>query len=171
MKVNLFHVIIYRSSHSEVFLGKGVLKIWSKFTREHPCRRAISITCIFIEITFWHESSPVNLLHIFRTPFPMNTAGWLLLNAVYRHNQWTNFFMIGTSLMIVLKNEVLCNRCIVQRVKIKPLSIYLHQRLSHCPEPLQKDSLQKDTWKQMLATSSCICLQRVITIFHNFGKS
>ena len=23
--------------------------------------------------------SPVNLLHIFRTPFPMNTSGWLLL--------------------------------------------------------------------------------------------
>ena len=148
-----------------MFLGKGVLKIWSKFTREHPCRSAISITCNFIEITLWHESSPVNLLHIFRTPFPMNTAGWLLLNPVYRPNQWTNFFMIGTSLMKVLKNEVLCNRCMVKRVKIQPLSIYLHKRLSHCPETLQKDSLQKDTWKQMLATSSCICLQRVTTIF------
>ena len=27
----------YRSSHPEVFLGKGVLKICSKFTGEHPC--------------------------------------------------------------------------------------------------------------------------------------
>ena len=26
-----------RSSHPEVFLGKGVLKIYSKFTGEHPC--------------------------------------------------------------------------------------------------------------------------------------
>ena len=28
----------YRSSHSEVFLGKGVPKICSKFTGEHSCR-------------------------------------------------------------------------------------------------------------------------------------
>ena len=33
----------YRSSHSELFLRKGVLKICSKFTREHPCWSAISI--------------------------------------------------------------------------------------------------------------------------------
>ena len=26
-----------RSSHLEVFLGKGVPKIYSKFTGEHPC--------------------------------------------------------------------------------------------------------------------------------------
>ena len=34
---------ICRSSNTEVFLGKGVLKICSKFTGEHPCRSAISI--------------------------------------------------------------------------------------------------------------------------------
>ena len=32
-----------RSSHPDVFLGKGVLKICSKFTAEHPWRSAISI--------------------------------------------------------------------------------------------------------------------------------
>ena len=32
-----------RSSPPEVFLGKGVLKICSKFTGEHPCQNAISI--------------------------------------------------------------------------------------------------------------------------------
>ena len=26
-----------------------------------------------IEITLWHQRSPVNLLHIFGTPFPKNT--------------------------------------------------------------------------------------------------
>ena len=36
----------------------------------------------FIEITLWHGCSPVSLLHIFRTPFPKNTSGWLLLNIV-----------------------------------------------------------------------------------------
>ena len=31
-------VVISRSSHPEVFLIKSVLKIWSKFAREQPCR-------------------------------------------------------------------------------------------------------------------------------------
>ena len=34
----------------------------------------------FIEITLWHGCSPVNLLHIFRTPFSKNTSRWLLLS-------------------------------------------------------------------------------------------
>ena len=33
----------------------------------------------FIEITLGHGCSPVNLLHIYRTPFLRNTSGWLLL--------------------------------------------------------------------------------------------
>ena len=32
-----------RSGRPEVFLGKGVLKICSKFSEEHPCRSVISI--------------------------------------------------------------------------------------------------------------------------------
>ena len=31
------------------------------------------------KVRFRHGCSPVNLLHIFRTPFPKNTYGWLLL--------------------------------------------------------------------------------------------
>ena len=34
---------MFRSSRPEVFLAKGVLKICSKFTGEHPCRSVISI--------------------------------------------------------------------------------------------------------------------------------
>ena len=47
-------MMISKSSRVEVvFLRKGVLKICSKFTEEHPCRNAISIKflCNFIEIT------------------------------------------------------------------------------------------------------------------------
>ena len=33
----------------------------------------------FIEITFWHGCSLVNLMHNFRTPFPKNTSDGLLL--------------------------------------------------------------------------------------------
>ena len=41
----------FRSSPSEVFLGKGVLKMCSKFTREHPCRSAISVKLQSMSIT------------------------------------------------------------------------------------------------------------------------
>ena len=65
-----------RSSLTEVFLGKGVLKICSNFTGEHPCQSVISIKllCNFIEIIVWHTCSPVNLLHIFRILSPKNTS-------------------------------------------------------------------------------------------------
>ena len=73
---------MYRGSHSEVFQGESVREICSKFTGEHPCRSAVSIKLQsnFIEITIQHGFSPVNLLHIFKTPFLKNTSGWLLLN-------------------------------------------------------------------------------------------
>ena len=61
----------YRSSRSEVFCWKDVLKICSKLTEEHPCRSAISIKLLsnFIEIALRHGCSPVNLLHIFQNTF------------------------------------------------------------------------------------------------------
>ena len=71
----------FRSSPPEVLLGKGVLKICKKFTGEYPCRSVILIKllCNFTEITLQHGCSPVNLLHIFRAPFPQDTSGGLLL--------------------------------------------------------------------------------------------
>ena len=73
---------IGRSSRPEVFLRKVVLKICSKLTGEHPRQGVISIKllCNFIGIAFRHGCPPVNLLHIFRIPFPTNTSGWLLLD-------------------------------------------------------------------------------------------
>ena len=70
-----------RSSHQEVFVRKGVLKIYSKFTGEHLYRSVIltKMQSNFIEITLRHGWSPVNLLHIFRTPFTKNASGCLLL--------------------------------------------------------------------------------------------
>ena len=59
-----------RSSYPEVFSGKGVLEICIQFTGENPFRSASSINMF---------NSPVNLLHFFRTPFPRNTSGRLLL--------------------------------------------------------------------------------------------
>ena len=40
--MQVLHCHFFRSSRPEVFLEKGVLKICSKFTGEHPCRSVIS---------------------------------------------------------------------------------------------------------------------------------
>ena len=59
---------------------KSVPKICSKVTGERPCRSAVSmkLVCNFSEITLRRGCSPVNMLHIFRTPF-LNTSEWLFL--------------------------------------------------------------------------------------------
>ena len=43
---------------------------------------SINLQSNFIEIALWHGCSPANLLHIFRTYFPRNTSGWLLLSFI-----------------------------------------------------------------------------------------
>ena len=70
---------IFRSIRPEVFLGKGVLKICSKFRGQHLCQSAISIKLLCSLPR--HGCSPVNLLHIFRT-LPKNSPGQLLLNII-----------------------------------------------------------------------------------------
>ena len=83
-----------RRSHSEVFLGKVVLKICSKFIGEHPCRSLISIKlqskATLLKSHFGMGAySPVNVLHIFRLLFIKNTSGWLLQHHKY---VWVQFF-------------------------------------------------------------------------------
>ena len=80
---------LFRSNRPEEFLVKGFPKICSKFTGEQPCQSVISIKLRsnFVEITPLHGCSPVNLLHIFRTPFSKNTYGWLFL-AIWIRNQF-----------------------------------------------------------------------------------
>ena len=96
-----------RSSPPQVLLGKDVLIICSKFTGKHPCWSVISIKLQnhFIEITL--RCSPVNLLHIFRTSFPNNTSGWLLLKwpsdrMIYFQCQW----MLHDQILSVLSWDI-----------------------------------------------------------------
>ena len=83
--------------HPEVFLEKGVLKICMKSTGEHPCRSVISIMLQsnFIEITLRHGCSPVNLLHIFRTPFTKNTSGRLLHAYIFDIMNYLSLFRVS----------------------------------------------------------------------------
>ena len=72
---------IFQSSPTSLFLSRGVLKICSKFTGEHPCQSVISVKllCSFIKIILRHGCSPLNMLHIFKTPFYKNIHVGLLL--------------------------------------------------------------------------------------------
>ena len=68
--LSFIEVAGYTNSPLEVFLGKGVLKICTRFTGEHPSQSVISIKLPnnFIETILRHGWSPVNLLQICRTP-------------------------------------------------------------------------------------------------------
>ena len=96
---------VFRSSPPEVFLGKGVLEICSKFTGEHPCQSAISIKLQsnFIEITLWHRCSPVNLLHIFSIPFLKNTSRQLLLPILISYTENCAKYIPGFDLLQILR--------------------------------------------------------------------
>ena len=95
--LNFLYESVFRSSRLEVFIGKGVPKICSKFTGKHSCRIVILIKllCSFIEITLRLGYSPVKLLHIFKTSFPKNTCGGVLLR----------IFLLNSSILI-LKNRL-----------------------------------------------------------------
>ena len=74
---------MFRSNPLEMFLGKDVLKICSKFTREYSCGSVISMMLLykFIDIALWHERSHVNLQYNLRIPLYKNVYRGLLLNA------------------------------------------------------------------------------------------
>ena len=99
-----------RSSHLVVFLGIGFPKICNKFTGEHPCWSAISKTFKrrFIALTLQHECSPVDLLYIFRTPFPKNTSGRLFLLIGLKLDRLSCYLSLS---FYRLELQSLCLRC------------------------------------------------------------
>ena len=74
------HLILLRSSPSDVFLGKGFLKICSKFIGEHPWQSVISIKLQSTSACVFSCNSAAD----FRTSFYKNTSGGLLLIIRFR---------------------------------------------------------------------------------------
>ena len=115
LKISLFYSL-FRSSHSEVFLRKSVLKICAKFTGEHSCQSATSIKlqskCI--EVALRDGCFPLNLLHVFRIPFPKNTSEWLLLT-----------FLLNT-IALLIAVSIYCY-LIIYRAKQKHLNHFTSQ--------------------------------------------
>ena len=105
---------LYRSSRPGVFLVKGVLKICSKFLGEHPCRNVISVKllCSFIEMKLRRGCSPLNLLHNFRTPFPMNATGWLFLLVItFRTRNYRKLYILTVETIINVANRKSLSLC------------------------------------------------------------
>ena len=94
-----------RSSHPEMFLGKGVLEIYSKFTGEHPCQSAISIKLQsnFTEIILRHMFS-CKFATYFRTTFFRNTSGRLLLNEVLNWNYFDRSYQCHSNVRFTNTN-------------------------------------------------------------------
>ena len=69
-----------RSNPPQVFLGKGIPKICSKFAPKQPCQHVI----------LWRGSYPEKLLLIFRTPFLKNTSGEQLLTMLHLSHSLKN---------------------------------------------------------------------------------
>ena len=53
----------------------------------------------FIEITLSHGCSPVNLLHIFKTPFQQNTSGWLFLKTLTEYTSTADLKAFHTNVL------------------------------------------------------------------------
>ena len=91
----------FRSSRSEVFLGKGVLKICDKIAREHACQSVISI----------NECPPVNLLYIFKTHFPKKTSGRFLLKRFFKY--FSKLSQHSKQLLLLIKPPILLKRLLI----------------------------------------------------------
>ena len=79
----------FRSSHPEVILKRRCSE-----NMQQIYRRTLMPKCGFNKVAmqlYWNRNSAwvfsVNLLHIFRTPFPRNTSGWLLLKIISSGNR------------------------------------------------------------------------------------
>ena len=94
----------YDSSYRQKQPSRGVLKKRCFENMQQTYMRTPMPKCDFnkvakqsnvIEIALRHGCSPVNVLHIFLTPFPKNTSGWFFLyrtrTSVYSLDNTVNF--------------------------------------------------------------------------------
>ena len=97
-----------RSSSTEVFLGKGVLKICSKFIGEKTMRSMISINMQgnVIETTLQHGCASVNLLYIYSTPLNKKLSRGLFLCVCTSSFFW-RYFQSSNSIWALIRKKTL----------------------------------------------------------------
>ena len=77
------------------------------------------------EITLWHGCNPVNLLHIFRTSFPKDTSGRLLLPIV----AYWRWFSPRSCLKITFKGLLAYKPAAWRKIKIQVFSCEHHETI------------------------------------------
>ena len=88
------------------------------------CKRtSIKLLSKFIEIALWHGCSPVNLQHIFRTPFPKSTSEGLL----YKIN-----FLVRCSHVLLFCNMYLLTQFHTEIFAFKYLYVLIKQKYLTC---------------------------------------
>ena len=103
----------------------------------------------FIEITLSHGCSPVNLQHIFRTHFPKNTSGWLLLASSNENKKMKNRI-----------KKLAISSCIPASILIDAMVIYL---------PFHIDI--NDSWKWAIFSYELNKVSLIDTLFKKSNRS
>ena len=111
----------------------------------------------FIKIALRHGCSPVNLPHIFRTPFLKNTSRWLLLFVETNKEYFDYPICVRQKLFYIYYNVY--NVCINLSAFVKKVCVLLcfcfHLLIIYClefihpSEHLPVQSQQKKHWKKM----------------------
>ena len=101
------------SRRPEVFLGKGVLKICSKFTGEHPCRSAISIKLLKQGISnFIFDTKAIQQGVTNNYLMSWCFCNKLLLLSITRSN-----FATSSTIVKLFLSKMLCFRCLKNEVR------------------------------------------------------
>ena len=110
--------------------------------------------CNFIKITLRYECSPVNLLHIFKTPFLKSSSGGLLL--VQQHFIQTNLRIMFTTINDLNNLDKLTGENIIERLPKRPL-LCLRQIKYFCELKRQrKRRLQTDKMLLLVHTGAMV---------------
>ena len=103
----------------EVFLGKGVLKIQSKFAGEHPCQSAISIKLVSRDTLSQLFSEFDVFLHDNRLIFDSLQRFCKYTNYVYSVLGRFSLFFVRTFFLILLDELVYKQLTLCHQVKLK----------------------------------------------------
>ena len=87
---------------------------------------SMKLFCNFIEIVLRHGCSPANLLHVFRTTFPKNTSGRLLLDI-------THPFTVVNKKLVNIKDWFTPNKLLLNVEKTKYSFFYKPNKKDDIP--------------------------------------
>ena len=107
---------------------KSVLRKRCSKNMQQIYRTPWQVAFNFIEIALWHGCSQVNLLHIFRTPFPKNTSGGLFLVLINSKKGVLQEYLRAMAPTVIVK-RIYSQELIVRVFQYFAISRSLYKRL------------------------------------------